>query len=203
MQLFQRRLAPGHLVSIGLSQVPGIGRRSAEDICARFGLGLDCRISDLTENQMKALRLWLENKERMVKALRMGKVKANSNSNSIANANANSKAKKDKKQGFKKGPFVSAPSFTVSTPSKASKASKASKISKSSKISKPWKIKDQPALVYGLLEGSLRLAQFSNIRGLIATGSYRGKRHLSNLPCRGQRTHTNARGLRHKYKSKK
>lgn len=43
------------------------------------------------------------------------------------------------------------------------------------------------------VEGDLRRETQSNIRRLISIGSYRGMRHRRGLPCRGQRTKTNAR----------
>jgi small subunit ribosomal protein S13 len=43
------------------------------------------------------------------------------------------------------------------------------------------------------VEGDLRREVQGNIKRLIAIHSYRGSRHLSGLPVRGQRTHTNAR----------
>ena len=43
------------------------------------------------------------------------------------------------------------------------------------------------------IEGDLRREISSNIRRLISIGSYRGRRHRSGLPVRGQRTKTNAR----------
>ena len=42
-------------------------------------------------------------------------------------------------------------------------------------------------------EGDLRREVSQNIRRLISIGSYRGARHRKGLPCRGQRTRTNAR----------
>lgn len=42
-------------------------------------------------------------------------------------------------------------------------------------------------------EGDLCRETSSNIRCLISIGSYRGLRHRRGLPCRGQRTSTNAR----------
>lgn len=45
-------------------------------------------------------------------------------------------------------------------------------------------------------EGDLRKIVKSNIRSLIRINSYRGKRHLLNLPVRGQRTRTNSRTIR-------
>lgn len=44
-----------------------------------------------------------------------------------------------------------------------------------------------------LVEGDLRRDHQANIRRLISIGSYRGMRHRRGLPCRGQRTKTNAR----------
>jgi small subunit ribosomal protein S13 len=44
--------------------------------------------------------------------------------------------------------------------------------------------------------GDLRKEVSLNIKRLIEIGSYRGMRHRRNLPCRGQRTHTNARTRR-------
>jgi len=46
------------------------------------------------------------------------------------------------------------------------------------------------------LEGDLRRDIQSNIRRLMDIGSYRGSRLRKNLPCRGQRTKTNARTMR-------
>ena len=43
------------------------------------------------------------------------------------------------------------------------------------------------------IEGDLRREILGNIKRLKDLGSYRGLRHIRNLPCRGQRTHTNAR----------
>ncbi len=43
------------------------------------------------------------------------------------------------------------------------------------------------------VEGELRREVQLNIKRLVEIGSYRGLRHRRNLPCRGQRTRTNAR----------
>lgn len=43
------------------------------------------------------------------------------------------------------------------------------------------------------VEGDLRRELVANIRRLQVIGSYRGLRHKKGLPCRGQRTRTNAR----------
>jgi small subunit ribosomal protein S13 len=43
------------------------------------------------------------------------------------------------------------------------------------------------------VEGDLRREVTMNIKRLIEIGCYRGMRHRRNLPCRGQRTRTNAR----------
>tara|TARA_B100001769_G_C22069521_1_gene575622 strand:+ start:1091 stop:1468 length:378 start_codon:yes stop_codon:yes gene_type:complete len=43
------------------------------------------------------------------------------------------------------------------------------------------------------VEGDLRREVAGNIKRLKDLGAYRGVRHRKNLPCRGQRTHTNAR----------
>lgn len=43
------------------------------------------------------------------------------------------------------------------------------------------------------VEGELRRTISQNIKRLMDLGSYRGLRHRKSLPCRGQRTHTNAR----------
>ena len=43
------------------------------------------------------------------------------------------------------------------------------------------------------VEGDLRREVSQNIRRLVSIGSYRGSRHRKGLPCRGQRTRTNAR----------
>jgi small subunit ribosomal protein S13 len=44
-----------------------------------------------------------------------------------------------------------------------------------------------------LVEGPLRRQEASNIARLKEIKCYRGERHRKNLPCRGQRTKTNAR----------
>ena len=51
------------------------------------------------------------------------------------------------------------------------------------------------------IEGDLRRDIQQNIRRLIEIGSYRGFRHRRNLPCRGQRTKTNARTRRGRRKT--
>lgn len=43
------------------------------------------------------------------------------------------------------------------------------------------------------VEGDLRREVSQNIKRLMDLGSYRGLRHRKGLPCRGQRTKTNAR----------
>ena len=45
----------------------------------------------------------------------------------------------------------------------------------------------------GRVEGDLRKEISLNIKRLMEIGSYRGLRHRRGLPCRGQRTRTNAR----------
>jgi small subunit ribosomal protein S13 len=49
-----------------------------------------------------------------------------------------------------------------------------------------------------LVEGDLKFQISLNIKNLIEINSYRGARHSSNLPVRGQRTHTNARTNKNK-----
>jgi len=46
------------------------------------------------------------------------------------------------------------------------------------------------------IEGDLRRWEAMNIKRLIDIGTYRGRRHRSGLPVRGQRTRTNARTRR-------
>ena len=46
------------------------------------------------------------------------------------------------------------------------------------------------------VEGDLRKEVTQAIKRLIDIGAYRGARHKKNLPCRGQRTRTNARTRR-------
>jgi small subunit ribosomal protein S13 len=48
----------------------------------------------------------------------------------------------------------------------------------------------------GRVEGDLRKSVGLDIKRLMDIGCYRGMRHRRNLPCRGQRTHTNARTRR-------
>ncbi len=43
------------------------------------------------------------------------------------------------------------------------------------------------------VEGDLRREMNANIKNLMEIGCYRGNRHKRHLPCRGQRTSTNAR----------
>ena len=46
------------------------------------------------------------------------------------------------------------------------------------------------------VEGELRREVMSHIKRLKEIGSYRGARHATNLPARGQRTKTNSRTVR-------
>ncbi len=43
------------------------------------------------------------------------------------------------------------------------------------------------------IEGDLRRTVSMNIKRLMDISAYRGRRHRMNLPCRGQRTRTNAK----------
>lgn len=49
-----------------------------------------------------------------------------------------------------------------------------------------------------VVEGDLRTETSQNIKRLKEIGSYRGLRHIKNLPARGQRTKTNGRTKRGK-----
>ena len=51
------------------------------------------------------------------------------------------------------------------------------------------------------VEGELRREVQANMSRLTAIGSFRGHRHRRNLPCRGQRTKTNARTRRGRRKT--
>ena len=53
-------------------------------------------------------------------------------------------------------------------------------------------------LYQNIIEGDLRREISMNIKRLQEIGSYRGMRHKKSLPCRGQRTKTNARTRRGK-----
>ena len=46
------------------------------------------------------------------------------------------------------------------------------------------------------VEGDLRRDLQMSVKRLMDLGCYRGLRHRKGLPCRGQRTHTNARTLK-------
>lgn len=52
-----------------------------------------------------------------------------------------------------------------------------------------------------VVEGDLRRQVQNNIKRLISIGSYRGFRHRTGLPVRGQRTRTNARTRKGKKKT--
>lgn len=54
------------------------------------------------------------------------------------------------------------------------------------------KIRDQIENNY-TVEGDLKREVSLNIKRLTEIGCFRGRRHRNNLPCRGQRTKTNAR----------
>ena len=53
------------------------------------------------------------------------------------------------------------------------------------------KIRDQIEQIK--VEGDLRKEVSMNVKRLMDLSAYRGLRHRANLPCRGQRTNTNAR----------
>jgi len=54
-------------------------------------------------------------------------------------------------------------------------------------------VSDAISASHNNVEGDLRREVSGNIKRLKDLGTYRGARHRKNLPCRGQRTHTNAR----------
>lgn len=66
------------------------------------------------------------------------------------------------------------------------------------KLSEDEQKRIQKALEEYKLEGDLRAEITSNIKRLREIGSYRGIRHVKNLPVRGQRTRSNARTKRGK-----
>lgn len=72
-------------------------------------------------------------------------------------------------------------------PSKRMKELSEEEISRLQKIIEGYKV-----------EGDLRRERQENIKRLKEIGSYRGLRHLRNLPVRGQRTRSNARTKRGK-----
>ena len=51
------------------------------------------------------------------------------------------------------------------------------------------------------VEGDLRKQTAMDIKALMDLGSYRGRRHRAGLPCRGQKTKTNARTRKGKKKT--
>jgi len=51
------------------------------------------------------------------------------------------------------------------------------------------------------VEGALKSEVQMNIKRLMDTGTYRGKRHRKGLPARGQRTRTNSRTRKGKRKT--
>ena len=57
-------------------------------------------------------------------------------------------------------------------------------------------VKVREAIEGGEVEGDLRRDRSQNVKRLQEIGSYRGLRHRRNLPVRGQRTKTNARGAK-------
>lgn len=59
-------------------------------------------------------------------------------------------------------------------------------------------VKLREALGQYIVEGDLRRKNSMNIKRLMEIGCYRGTRHKRSLPCRGQRTKTNARTRRGK-----
>ncbi|MFC1596306.1 30S ribosomal protein S13 [Candidatus Margulisiibacteriota bacterium] len=59
-------------------------------------------------------------------------------------------------------------------------------------------VKLREALGQYVLEGDLRREVSMNVKRLQEINSYRGMRHRRGLPCRGQRTRTNARTKRGK-----
>jgi small subunit ribosomal protein S13 len=81
-------------------------------------------------------------------------------------------------------------------------ATRAKKICEAANVSGRIKVKDlDEAQLEALreqvtqyeVEGDLRREVTMNIKRLIDMGCYRGLRHRRGLPCRGQRTRTNAR----------
>jgi small subunit ribosomal protein S13 len=54
-------------------------------------------------------------------------------------------------------------------------------------------VKLQQALRDYVIEGDLRRKVTLDVKRLVEIGSYRGQRHRKGLPCRGQRSRTNAR----------
>ena len=64
---------------------------------------------------------------------------------------------------------------------------------KSDEVDDPMAVKIRSIIEEYMVEGDLRKETIMNIKRLMDLGNYRGRRHRKGLPCRGQRTHTNAR----------
>jgi len=82
-------------------------------------------------------------------------------------------------------------------------STRANEIIKSTQVSPDTRVKDLTETEVASLreyitknfkvEGDLRREVQMNIKRLVEIGCFRGMRHRHNLPCRGQRTRTNAR----------
>ena len=72
---------------------------------------------------------------------------------------------------------------------------------KSKDLSDPEVVALRDAIKDNPVEGDLRKEVNQAIKRLIDIGTYRGSRHRKGLPCRGQRTKTNARTKRGKRKT--
>ncbi len=57
-------------VAIGLTYIYGIGRSSAEKICAEANVDLNTRVNDLTEEEVKRIRTIIQNEYKIEGALK-------------------------------------------------------------------------------------------------------------------------------------
>ncbi|SNX82663.1 related to mitochondrial ribosomal protein S13 [Melanopsichium pennsylvanicum] len=163
MYLLGVHLADHKLVRIALTNFYGISYDTASRLCARLSLHDRATVSNLTESQITQLSAYLSSPA----SIPARKPQDTSSSNTLLNPTQNQNQNQN-------------PNLTHSS---------SKNVSRPSMESNP--INDTLRQIK--IEADLKRILHANINHHRNVGSYRGRRHASHLPVRGQRTSTNAR----------
>lgn len=166
MNIFGKYFDDNEKVLKSLTKIYGIGRKTAHELGMTFGIGYTNRVKDLSK----------ETWSRVIQAIELGPKKYNTVIKSVpviktyTLINSNSKQLKQSKLNLSVKSTVE--SLTDSE--------------------NPFSYSENKKLSQLLCENRAITAIRDNIDLAKKIKSYRGLRHIEGLPCRGQRTHTNA-----------
>jgi small subunit ribosomal protein S13 len=163
MNLFGKYFDDNEKVLKSLTKIYGIGRKTAQELGMTFGIGSHSKVNQLSK----------ETWSRIIQAIELGPLNYNSLVKPVLINSPLAQAKLKKQ---------------TSVDQKVVQEQCQTQFS----IDQRFEHKVNKSLKQGLCETRAITAIRENIELAKKIKSYRGLRHLEGLPCRGQRTHTNA-----------